>query len=815
MKRLLVLLSISLGLALLVAQREGAGAQTSGLTIFGLTSTNSLISFNTSTPGTIISTVAITGLSPDETILGVDFRPRDKQLYAVSSASRLYTINTATGAATVVGTTAFTPAVVGAGVGVDFNPVPDRLRVTTDTDQNLRLNPATGAVAATDAALTFATGDVNAAADPNMAGAAYTNSFDFATSTTLYGIDSTLNILVRQGSIGGAPDSPNNGKLTTVGALGVDTTDQVGFDIAAPNDVAFASLTVTGATSSSLYSINLNNGAATLVGAIGGGAVIRDIAIPVIFIPSAQQAGFAVVNAASFTGDVIAPESIVSIFGNFQTTNNQSASASTTPLPTMLAGVKVTVNGTDASLFFAGPTQINALVPAGTPDGQATFSITDTTGVQRAGTVSIARTGPGLLTVNTAGTGTASGLFTTDGVQYLPLINTDGSERALDPGTAAQPNFLILFGTGLRNAPADNPADGNGVAEAVTVTIQGVPAPVVFAAKHGDLAGLDQINVKIPAELAGIGKALVRVVVNGQPSNVVTVTLGGTAPAVVANNIAIGQTIGGALAATDQVTRDEAGRTYFFDAYQFSTSALTGLAIDVRSSVFDPAVILYKRGANNTLTPVGTDDDLGALGDGDFVNKNALLLTAVAESGDYILFVTSSTKNENGVGGYTVRLSGNAVQSAAYGANINGSFAAGDVQTAAGDFIDAYYFTGVAGDRVQLTMSSTAFDPLLILNGNNGDITAFDDNSGGGTTAQVIGVLPDTGIYVVVATPFAPNVGGDYNLTINRVTSAAAAAKTIIRPDGSPARLALKRISPEALEDTRFEKFTTRRVITQ
>lgn len=815
MNRFLVVLSIFLGLAFLAAQRNTTDAQTAGLTIFGLTSSNSLVSFNSSTPGTIASTVAITGLAPDETLLGIDFRPRNKTLYAVSSANRLYTINTTTGAATVVGTAAFTPAVAGTGIGVDFNPVPDRLRLTTDTDQNLRLNPDTGAVAAMDAALAYATGDVNAAANPNMAGTAYTNSFDFATSTTLYGIDSTLNILVRQGSIGGAPDSPNNGKLTTVGALGVDTTDQVGFDIAAPNDAAFASLTTQGATSSSLYTINLNTGAASLVGAIGATTTIRDIAIPVSFIPSAQQAGFAVVNAASFTGDVIAPESIVSIFGAFQTTNNQSASATTMPLPTTLAGVKVSVNGTDAPLFFAGANQINALVPAGTVDGQATFTITDTTGAPRSGTVSITRTSPGLLSVNATGVGTATGLFTSDGVQFLPLINPDGSERALDPGTAAQPNYLILFGTGIRNAPADNPTDGNGVAESVTATIQGVPAQVTFAGRHSDFIGLDQINVKIPAELAGIGKARVRLVVNGQPSNAVTLTLGGTAPAVVANNLSIGQTIGGALAATDQVTRDEAGRTFFFDAYQFSTSALTGLSIDVRSSVFDPAVILFKRGPNNTLTPVGTDDDLGGLGDGDFVNKNALLLTAVAESGDYVLFVTSSTRNENGVGGYTVRLSGNAIQPAAYGANINGTFGPGDVQTSAGDYIDAYYFAGVAGDRVQLTMSSTAFDPLLILNSNDGDVAAFDDNSGGGTTAQILGVLPDTGLYVLVATPFAANAVGAYNLTLTKVTAAATAAKSIVRPDGAPARFTLKRLSPEVLEDSRFEKFTTRRVITQ
>src|SRR5262245_17632355 len=271
--------------------------QPAGPMVFALTANNSLISFNASTPGMVGNPIAITGLAQSETLVGIDFRARDNRLYGVSSASRIYTINTTTGAVTAIGTTAFTPALNGTAFGVDFNPVPAVIRLTSDADQNLRLDPVTGAVLGTDTAQTYPTGDANAGANPNLVGVAYTNNFDRTTSTTLYGIDSNLDILARQGSVGGAPISPNSGQLATIGPLGVNTTDQVGFDIVAPNDVAFASLTAMGASGSSLYSINLNTGAATLVGAIGGGAIIRDIAIPITFIPSSQQAGFAVTNA--------------------------------------------------------------------------------------------------------------------------------------------------------------------------------------------------------------------------------------------------------------------------------------------------------------------------------------------------------------------------------------------------------------------------------------------------------------------------------------------------------------------------------------
>jgi hypothetical protein len=79
----------------------------------------------------------------------------------------------------------------------------------------------------------------------------------------LYDIDSTLDVLVIQ-------NQPNAGILNTVGNLGVNTTDEVGFDISQGTGVAYASLTIGG--SAGLYQISLANGAATLVGAIANAA---------------------------------------------------------------------------------------------------------------------------------------------------------------------------------------------------------------------------------------------------------------------------------------------------------------------------------------------------------------------------------------------------------------------------------------------------------------------------------------------------------------------------------------------------------------
>jgi hypothetical protein len=239
--------------------------------IYAVTSAGFLVRFQSAAPGTVTGVGTITGLQGGETILGIDFRPATGQLYGLGSTSRLYVINTTTATATQVGSGTFTPALSGTSFGFDFNPVVDRIRVVSDADQNVRLNPDTGAAVATDTNLAYAVGDPNAGANPNVVGSAYSNNLFSATSTTLFGIDSNLDVLVRQGSVDGTPVSPNTGQLFTVGALGVNANDVVGFDVSGATGVAYASLCAIGGPTCGLYTISLVTGAATLVGGIAVG----------------------------------------------------------------------------------------------------------------------------------------------------------------------------------------------------------------------------------------------------------------------------------------------------------------------------------------------------------------------------------------------------------------------------------------------------------------------------------------------------------------------------------------------------------------
>jgi hypothetical protein len=219
-----------------------------------LTDDNTLVSIDPNNTANT-SSVAVTGV--DGVLLGIDTRPANGLVYGLSTSNNIYTIDTDTGAATYV-STLNTPFEGGTISGLDFNPVPDRLRVVGDNDQNYRINVDTGEVTV-DSLLSFAEGDFNQGVNPNLTAAAYTNSFNGATSTQLYNIDTLLNTLTLQ-------DPPNDGTLRTVGDLGVDIDTLAGFDIlSSPNgdNAAFA------VSDSTLYQIELSTGAASSLGEIG------------------------------------------------------------------------------------------------------------------------------------------------------------------------------------------------------------------------------------------------------------------------------------------------------------------------------------------------------------------------------------------------------------------------------------------------------------------------------------------------------------------------------------------------------------------
>jgi hypothetical protein len=216
-----------------------------------------LLRFDTSDPSNAVLVGPISGAVGQ--VLDIDFRPSDGRLYGIDAFGQIVTIDLDTGFTTLVSN----PGV--AGPGLDFNPVADRLRIVQGQN-NYRVNVDTGA-AITDGNFAYAAGDPNEGSVLYISGAAYTNSFAGAAGTRLYYIDSNNGVLA-------TTSDPNGGVLDTVGSLGVSLGFlDTGFDIVHdPNDGSNSAFAIFNL--SQLYRVDLDTGAATLVGTVGNNASI-------------------------------------------------------------------------------------------------------------------------------------------------------------------------------------------------------------------------------------------------------------------------------------------------------------------------------------------------------------------------------------------------------------------------------------------------------------------------------------------------------------------------------------------------------------
>lgn len=232
-------------------------------------------------------------------------------------------------------------------------------------------------------------------------------------------------------------------------------------------------------------------------------------------VPAISPGG--VVNAASFLPSPVplAPGALISIFGaNFATGLTQ---ASALPLPTEMAGVSVTVNGTRMPLVFVSPNQINAQLPYDIREGQARIRVATATGTSTEETVNIGAAAPGI--------------FMLPGGSRAVAINQDFSLNTAE-NAESRGRVLTVYMTGI--GPLDGELAAGQAAPAspllraaldAAATIGGREAPLLFLGLTPGFVGLAQANVQIPQD-APVGGAVELVVsVNRQRSNTTQVAV--------------------------------------------------------------------------------------------------------------------------------------------------------------------------------------------------------------------------------------------------------------------------------------------------
>lgn len=240
--------------------------------LYAVTESGRLVSFSSTAPQKVCTSVQFSGQQSGETILSVDVRPADQGLYALGNTGRLYTLDAASGALSLKGTLVAAlgdtdpyGTLEGTEHGVDFNPGNDLLRIVADNGFNVRvmnLDVVNGTTVTTDPDLT--------PAGATMGAAAYGNGVAGTNISTFYMIDSTTGGLF---SLGGL-----TGVITPVGSLGLGAVSGIGgFDIYGTDNRGLAALSVGGDVNPTLYSVQLNTGVATAVGAIGTGERVRSL----------------------------------------------------------------------------------------------------------------------------------------------------------------------------------------------------------------------------------------------------------------------------------------------------------------------------------------------------------------------------------------------------------------------------------------------------------------------------------------------------------------------------------------------------------
>jgi len=227
---------------------------------------------------------------------------------------------------------------------------------------------------------------------------------------------------------------------------------------------------------------------------------LQPTAIALAAVTPSPNAG-GITNAANYSGAVLTPGSLLSIYGSGLA--DTTAKADKLPLPADLAGTQVLINGAIAPLLYVSPLQINAQAPFGLEGAEATV-VVRRWGLESATVrVPIAEAGPGL---------------------FAPVTKLDYS--LVSPANPlARSGIAVLWGTGFGEvtprvaAGAAAPAAGAATVARAEVTVGGRPARVLYCGLAPGFAGLYQINIEIPPDAPLGNMAPVQVIVAGRGSN--------------------------------------------------------------------------------------------------------------------------------------------------------------------------------------------------------------------------------------------------------------------------------------------------------
>ncbi|MGH9353783.1 MAG: hypothetical protein ACRD2G_16745, partial [Terriglobia bacterium] len=267
---------------------------------------------------------------------------------------------------------------------------------------------------------------------------------------------------------------------------------------------------------------NGGNAAKLLVTANSGGSISLQFLTYEASVPTGPSVTQVLNNSSGIPAGLpnsgIAPSSVFVVIGSgLAAPGTPVLQDSTNGIPLTLNGASITVavNGvtTHPALYYTSPTQLAAVLPAATPVGNGTLTVTYNGATSAPAPIQVVPSAVGLNYYYTN-----SGVAT-DAVSYALLTyNNSGS-----PG-----EIITLWATGLGADPADSDTTLTGTPHSVNTPLQiyigGLPATILYQGAS-TFPGVNQINVTIPDQVSTGCWVPVAAVTGTVVSNVVTLPI--------------------------------------------------------------------------------------------------------------------------------------------------------------------------------------------------------------------------------------------------------------------------------------------------
>jgi uncharacterized protein (TIGR03437 family) len=370
----------------------------------------------------------------------------------------------------------------------------------------------------------------------------------------------------------------------------------------------------------------------------------------------------------------ISPSSIFTIFGVNLAAPSTGAAAglqsSATGIPTTWNGATVTVSAGGKNftpgLYYALPTQIAAVMPAATPVGSATVTVSYN-GTSNAFAIQVVSNALGLDSYY----GTGSGLITA-----TPATGPNAAVAFNYINSAAPGQTVVFWGSGSGANPQDSDTTFTNSPHSVNQSntqfwIGNVQATVEYAGSSG-YPGLNQYNVVIPSNAPTGCWISVAAVVNGVTSNFGSLPIGQGGGPCVDSLYGIN---GNQIESQSTQTNVSSGSIFLVQSTTPGTTAGTTKVSSAASAIFEQVTgSYYGSGSGSVSIPGCTSTETGT--GGATVTQTGLdagTITVTNPAGTQITLTAEGSESSLLAGFYGAQLSSTFIPSSGGTFTFNGS----------------------------------------------------------------------------------------------------------------------------------------------